>query len=446
MNILFHKMRTGRKGQIVAVLTVALITFLIAAFLAVNLGKSKIQGVKVKNGAQAAVLGGGSAACVLLNSIANVNDQMILNFVGFTLMIQFMLVSWIVDYVKTLIKAFSSLTPFNWTAGIETMFATLTICITTATMALLIVGADKVGNQIKKMIDELNEKVPKSSRDSARQYGFSNAGVDEPKIARKDMDPWAYSLIETGFDKYMRLLPALNRGDKNYGTSTLEYSWNDSRTGHIVSNKVAVTVTPVEKVPFKLVTFGEVGAMSGQINAYLSTQKLGFLGPVIKFGVTIAPIIIALIWSTVPLFAVLGGIMLAIGGVETGYASMYWSMFFSCCWWPCFALCWCAAYAAYYTYAAIWQYISGGIAIAAAIAFLIVYANTPPQKIPCFYWETRFVHHIYSTINRTTSPSSINYGIYTTSWPGQSSSAHGAILGGTIFPPVQEFDIELAGG
>ncbi len=435
MNLLFYRMRTGKKGQIIAVLTLALVIFIIAAFLVVNLGKTKIQDNKVKNAAQSGVLAGGSSACVMLNSMANINDQMILNFAGFTLMIQLLLVAWIIDFVKTIIVAYDVLIAYNWEAGVDLDLAVLTLCLTSATMALMIEGATKVGNSIKKMIDELNDKLPKNSRDSARQYALSNAGVDEPKISFSKSgcsDAWCYSLIETKFDEYMRLLPAENKTDLNYGTSTIDFDWNDSRTEHVVNNKIEVTVTPVQKVPFRLVKFGEVASESGAIIDYLSGQSMGILGPIITWGVYTADMIIIMCYSIAVLMVVLAVCLVVVAAICTMWAISYWTTCFSCSWAYC-ACCWACPLGAYYTFGAIM------VLIAAALAASLVL--TSPEDIPCFVWEQRQEHPLSVAVTRTTSPSSVNYGIYTTDWPVQNQSASGIVKDGSIFPPNQNFDI-----
>ena len=472
MNLLFYKMRTGKKGQIIAVLTVALVVFIIAAFLVVNLGKNKIQDSKLKNAAQAGVLAGGSAASVLLNSMANINDNMILNFAGFTFMMEVLLISWTIDYVKTILKAYTTYTPYNVSGCIETLLAIGTLCLTTATIALLISGATKIGNALYKMITELNDKLPKNSRDSARQYVFSNAGVDEPKIpfSRSGCsNAWCYSLIETKFDEFLRLLPAKNKADMNYGTSTIDFDWNDSRTSHIVNNKVEVTVTPVQSVPFRLMKYSNVAGESGAINAYLSGKDMGWLGPMIRFGVSMANAVIALIYGTVVAIAalavVLGVIAVALYALATTYttlattyyalAATNYALCASCCNYPCFAGCvgcvlgpiftalglWATSMAAYYAYAGGMMTAGAIIAGIAAVAFLFIYINNPPGNISCFAWEQRTEHPISVGVTRTTSPSSTNYGVYTTDWPAKTQSAYGTVKDGYIFPPSQNFDI-----
>jgi|GEM_PF-2378443 len=435
MNMLFYKMRTGKKGQIIAVLTLALVIFVIAAFLVVNLGKSKIQDNKIKNSAQAGVLAGGSSASVMLNSMANINDQMVLNFAGFTMMIQLLLVAWIIDFVKTIIVAYDVLIAYNWQAGVDLDLAVLTLCLTSATMALLIEGATKVGNSIKKMIDEMNEKLPKNSRDSARQYAFSNAGVDEPKIPFSQSgcsDAWCYSLIETKFDEFMRLLPAKNKIDMNYGTSTIDFDWNDSRSEHIVNNKIEVMVTPVQKVPFRLIEFGDVASESSEIISYLNQKDTGVLGPILTWGVYTADMIIVMCYSITVLMVVLAVCLAVVAVICTIWAISYWTTCFSCSWAYC-ACCWACPLGAYYTFGAIMVLIAA--ALAATLAF------TSPEDIPCFVWEQREEHPLQVEVTRTTNPSSINYGVYTTDWPVQSQSASGIVKDGSIFPPNQNFDI-----
>jgi len=432
MNLLFYKMRTGKKGQIIAVLTLALVIFIIAAFLVVNLGKNKIQDNKVKNAAQSGVLAGGSSACVMLNSMANINDQMVLNFAGFTIMMQFLLISWMIDFIKSIINLYSTLKAFNVPSLINLLLSIAAMVLTAYTIALMVKGATKVGNSIKNMIDEMNAKIPKNSRDSARQYAFSNVGVDEPKVPFSKSgcaDAWCYSLIETKFDEFMRLLPAKNRGDNNYGTSTIDFDWNDSRSDNIVNNKVEVTVTPVQKVPFRLLEFGDVASESSAILSYLNQQDTGVLGPLLTWGVLTADLIIFMTYLVAILSAVFAIALAIVMVIHILEAISYWTIVAL----PYCAGCWAIPFAIYYTAAA--------AVLVLAIAAAVELFTTPVGGVPCFVWEQRTEHPLEVEVTRTTSPSSISYGVYTTDWPAKSQSASGVVDGGSIFPPNQNFDI-----
>ncbi len=452
MNLLFHKMRTGKKGQIFAVLTLALIIFSIAAFLVVNLGKNNIQDSRIKYASRSGVLAGGSAACTLLNSMANLNDNMVLNFVGFTLMMQFLLISWIVDYVKAVIALVREVTPYNWDSGPKLLMATWTMSITTATIALQVCGATKTGNSIKKFIDELNEKLPKNSRDSARQYAFSNAGVDQPKIPFSKSgcaDAWEYSNLETTFDVFMRTLPNTNRGDTNYGTSTLEFDWNDLRNAvespTIVNNKISVMVTPVAKVGYTLYRLSDVGSKSGLIQSYLSTRDLGWLKPLILFGVGITTALLVLIVTSEVLMIAFAVVITIVAVVLWVLSAVYWGICLGCSWFFC-ACCWACPLAAYYDYAALWATAAAAVALIAAGVITKAYSDYPPSDIPCFVWdEGSNKYPISVQVTRTTSPSSINYGIYQTDWPTKTQGASGEIRDGALFPPSQSFDIYPVG-
>jgi len=442
MNMLFHKMRTGKKGQIVAVLTLALVIFIIAAFLVVNLGKNKIQDNRVKNAAQAGVLAGGSAACVLLNSMANLNDNMILNFAGFSLQVQIVIACWIIDFVILLVTAYSTLIPNNWYSVILVIPEVMSLAFTTLSLILLLQGERIIGEAVKKMIDELNDKLPKNSRNPARQYAFSNAGVDEPKIPFSKSgcaDAWSYSLLETKFDAFMRSLPATNKADTNYGTSNIDFDWDDFRTGHIVNTEIAVTVTPVQKVPLRLMTFSDVANESSTINAYLSGRDLGWLSALIRLGVSMANIIIILVYLIGTLSIALS-VALGIVAVFAGYyAITYWSICFSCSWAYC-ACCWACVWAAYYTAVVIVAVAAGAYIILNLGEFYNV------GSLPCFVWEQRQEHPLTVEVTRTTAPSSINYGIYNTDWPVKRQSAFGKVKCGNIFPPNQMFEIVPGNG
>ena len=451
MNLLFHKMRTGKKGQIVAVLTLTLVIFIIAAFIVVNLGKNKIQDNRVNNAAQAGVLAGGSAASVLLNSLANVNDSMILNFAGFTVMIQLIIISWVIDYVRSITTAYTTLIPMNKSAPVQALLAIMTLCITTATIAFMLIGATKLGNVIKKMIDEMNDKLPKNSRDSARQYAFSNAGVDEPKIPFSKsgcLDAGCYSLLETKFDMFMRTLPATNKLDTNYGASTIEFDWDDSRTEHIVNNKISVKVTPVQKVPLTLMKLGGVASESSAISAYLSSQHLGVLGPLIQLGVITAYLIIAIIYATAVAIRVLSVILGTIAAELYSLAASAYLEAPTCCWCTahgcCLSTCYLYAWGDYYTYAGGMMTATAIVAGVAATAFSAIYLSYPPQDIPCFVWDKANTTNSYPLtveVSRATSPASIDYGIFKTDWPVKARSASGVVKDGSIFPPYQNFDI-----
>jgi hypothetical protein len=440
MNMLFHKMRKGKKGQIIAVLTVALIIFVIAALLVVNFGKNRVQDTRIENAAKAAVLGGGSAACVLLNSMANINDNMILNFAGFILQIQIVIASWIIDFVKAITTAYSTLTVFNWDSVARLTPEVMSLGFTTLTIILLIQGERLIGEAIKKMIDELNDKLPKNSRNSARQYAFSNAGVDEPKIPFSKSgcgDAWCYSLIETKFDTFMRELPIKNKADTNYGASTIDFDWDDSRTEHIVNNKISVTVTPVQKVPYVLMKLSNVASESSTINNYLNSQDMGWLGPLIRLGVSMADLIIGLVISIATLSIALSvalGIVAVVNGVM---AVSYWTTCFSCSWAYC-ACCRACARGAYYTAAAL-------IAVAAAVYIVLSLGDLyNVGSLPCFVWDKGNLENKYrieARVNRTTNPASINYGLYSTDWPVVEHTESGTVKDGAIFPPSQNFDI-----
>ena len=479
MNILFHKMRTGKKGQIVAILTVALVIFVIAAFIVVNLGKSKLQQGKVLNAAQSGVLAGGSSACILLNNMANLNDNMVANFAGFTVSMEFLLISYTLDYVKLITESFLTLIPpvtgpNDPSAGVHLAAANkrliditlglVNICLTVTSIILLLNGATLTGNELYTLIGELNDDLPKDSRNSARQYAFSNVGVDEPKIAFSKSgcaDAWCYSLLETKFDVFMRELPLTNKNDTNYGTSTLTFDWNDSRTDHIINNNISVLVSPVPKASIRKVTYGEVAGSPGTFLGYWgshSSEINPVIGTLVTLAIALAPVMIALIWAASALITVLAVIFGWICSMLTTLATVYstaCAAFIACC-----AIPWTAAVccdwppyfcpnAAYYITAAGFFL---GFTISAGIAsglFLAAMANTPPQDVPCFAAEqlppgSRGIipaHSISVNVTRTTSPSSTDYAIYKTDWPVQSGAASGVVSGGSIFPPSQQYDI-----
>jgi len=502
MNILFHQMRTGKKGQIATILTVALVIFVIAAFIVVNLGKSKIQQGKVMDAAKAGVLAGGSSACILLNNMANLNDNMVTNFAGFTVAMEFLLVSYAIDYVKLVPESFLTIPPPvgrpsgcfpdpNFAAElaaahkrlVDIALGVLNICVTVTSIILLLNGATASGNALYKIIGELNDDLPKDSRNSARQYAFSNVGVDEPKISFAQAvarglcnDAWGYSLLETKFDTFMRELPVTNKNDLNYGTSTLTFDWDDHRTGHTINNNIAVIVSPVPIAStLRKVTYGEVAGSPGTFLGYWgshSSELNPIIGTLVTLAIALAPVMIALIWATVALIIALAAIywyilaaltVLATGFIAAGIAfSAACDAFTVCCGipWTAAACCpqicvWCpwipyfTLNGTYYGSAAVLFTIFASGATAASAAFTKAMSDTPPQNVPCFAAEqlppgARGIipaHSISVTVTRTTNPLSTDYVIYKTDWPVKSDTESGVVSGGSIFPPSQEYDI-----
>jgi len=450
-------MRTGKKGQITAVLVMALIIFIIAAFIMVNSGKPKIQNTRIQNAAQAGVLAGGSSACILLNNMANFNDSMVISFAGFSVMMEFLLLSYTLDYVKLLKVSHATLIPLNYAALTLTILGFEGICLTIATVLLMVKGAFDSGNAIYEMIQELNDDLPKNSRNSARQYAFSNAGVDEPKIPFSKSgcaDAWEYSLLETKFDEFMRNLPITNKNDTCYGTSTLDFNWDDSRTGHIVNNKVSVEVAPVAKLNLKLVKYGEVALGPGRLLSYLSSKNdLGVLYPMVVLGVALAAIVIAAIYATSALAVYLGDVFSTILQSAAALQAKATALCLSCttccsnpftsavcC--PCASI-WCPI-ATYYGKVTFTFSLLTPIAYDYGFMMLDLFETNPPDQIPCFALEDGSCngkHEISVKVTRVTNPPSIDYTIYKTNWLDQSKSAIGTVEGGSIFPPLQEFDI-----
>jgi hypothetical protein len=451
MNILFHKMRTGKKGQIASILTVTLVIFIITAFIVVNLGKRQIQDSKIRNAARAGVLAGGSTASVLLNTMSNLNDNMILNFAGFCLMVQYMIVIWIIDTVKVIKGYISMLELGNYAVWVDLALDYLNFCLTTWTIQLMIQGVYRTGDQLYKMIDELNNKLPRQSRDSARQYAFSNFGVDEPKIpfpvAQKSglaSNAWEYSLIETKFDTFMRLLPSYNKNDGDTSNGNrIEFFWDDSRTGHLVRNTAAIIIDPVQPVNLELKRLGWVSLNSGAVASYIAGRP-GWLAPILALGVSLSPVVIALLASMCVAFTALtvvaAAMTVVLGIIAFAYCACAATVYgcIACCY-PC----------TYYTGAAIFTgAMTAGLVILEA-GWVNVYSRYNPARIPCFAmdmnaWnspEKKSKFRIQVTATRTTNPSRINYGIYNSDWPFQTFTESGTVKGGGIFPPAQLFDI-----
>jgi hypothetical protein len=139
--------------------------------------------------------------------------------------------------------------------------------------------------------------------------------------------------------------------------------------------------------------------------------------------------IIFMTYSVAILSAVFALVLAVVMVIHLMEAISYWTTVAL----PYCAGCWAIPFAIYYTAAA--------AVVVLAIAAAAELFTTPVDGIPCFVWEQRTEHPLQVEVTRTTSPSSINYGVYTTDWPVKKQSASGVVKDGSIFPPNQNFDI-----
>jgi hypothetical protein len=189
------------------------------------------------------------------------------------------------------------------------------------------------------------------------------------------------------------------------------------------------------------------------LNYLNSKNGLGPLLFMVKLGVTLAPLFIVMIHATAILIiglAVIFGLILAklslllTAAVNALISCLVAAMGCFFAYAACAAACVLALLppVVYYAGAVAAFAIMIPIAAAAGILMTIQMQQHPPEKIPCFAIEDgNNNHRIDVKVTRTTTPPSTDYGIYKTNWPVQSYAASGIVRGGTIFPPLQDYDI-----
>lgn len=456
---LFHFIRSGKKGQLASLLIVILVAVLIFAFVSVNLGKLGLQRTRTSNAADAASLAAASVASQLLNYMAGYNEMMLLNMSGFVATVMLVIVQYILDIVQIisfLLIAFGvhTLGPIaEGAAAINVVFALGSLELTLATMLLLIEGATKVGEFLEKRTRELNAKLPKDTRNSARQYAFNNAGIDEPKIdykdwlaqtGRTDDDPNAwidYLNVETNFGAFTRTLSNTNEADTNFSANNLmSFSWQDTRRAGQVNNTVEVYTTPIQPLYLESKDFGDVASDSGlrdEMNSAIDNADVSSLYQSwFQLGITMAPLIkvfLTVIIQLISILLLLLAVYMVVAGVLEGVYAV-------CC---AYGVC-CNQLAGIITfnvYAAIWI---GLATIIAATTFAI-----DPSGIPCLVYGNDSNDLTLSTeIRRSATPVSgnLDYGLWRMQYPTVTSFSKAEVYGsggGRLFPPWQDYTSEI---
>ena len=479
---LFSNSRTGRKGQLASLMTVFLVIFIIFAFLSVNLGRIALQRTRTSNAADAAALAAGSSASRLLNYMAAFNDLMALNFSGmaFTLIPAFTV--FIVDLVDVIADDTNDdiIDLFDWIFDQEISYAEylmlllyvedkiLILGIDIDTIGFLVSGAKKVGDVLsERMVSTdpddpgMNTMLPESTRNTARQYAFINAGIDEPK---EDYDDWldgrpdtdanwkAYVTEESEFGAFMRTLP--NRNDKdhpNYDSdfgadNLISFDWDDERAEKKVNNQVDVYTTPIQPLDLTVESFEDVATDSGLRdmlnNAVDNSDSSWAMSELFKMGITMSPltyVLVEIIRVMIEIITVLIGILMVVAAI---IGVVYTIMFaISClpygatCNWDYF---WTAAKAYSYAAAAGTWY---------ALMAVLDADDMDPSDVPALVLgdESNDLT-VEVKVNRTTTPEegpdSLDYGFWTMDYPqvrsGSKVLAEGS-GGGLLFPPVTDY-------
>jgi len=492
MILLFHKVRTGGKGQLASFLTVILIIFLMLAFLTVNLGKISLVRTRSSNTSDAAALAAGSIASVLLNYITCFNETMMANFIGLNTQLMSMFLTWLWNAIKfliVLVKAIADVIKgggessekeardiidvindiINYKSGKdvgigkfkivekgESLTSTFwSLAMDTIGISLLVSGAKKLGEGVEKLIRETNEKLPKNTRDTSRLYAFMNAGIDEPKISYEawreekgksdNDDSWKeYLNSETGFAKFIRELSETNKSDTNYGLSTLSFSWQDRRVDKTVNNSIDVKVQPFPKLNLRTVTFGEVvrdedlknkikGLIEKRKNDPDPDRRIGSVAAWLMDGaINVSSFNLSFVEVVFGFWKLIMGIITVIAAVAVVVAIVLWIV--------------CAFTGNYCDTA--WR-----LTKLAAVLGLIAYAghlveknfmNFSPQDVPALVIEgAQNTYTLDVEISRTTQSATIDYGLWSTKYPVISSFSKAELVDGKIFPPEPIFDAVL---
>lgn len=453
---LFYKIRTGKKGQLAALLTVILVIFIVIAFLTVNLGKIGLNRTRASNATDAAALAAGSVASVLLNTMANFNDAMVMNFLNFTMGIHLMFVlGWTVDYILLLIAIAEVLIPPN--TGINVVLNMANLSIDTLTIGLCIQGTKKIGRAVEKMIDETNDEIPKKTLGTGRLYAFMNAGIDEPKISytewRKqnakpddDDETWKeYLNLETGFDRFMHWLSSRevkeNPDPYNDGTPYLWYAWQDKRAeGRLTTNTVKVTVTPFSKLNLETIIFGDISdinnpGLRNELKNLVDSKGFNwFLSWYTKLAIDGSPAIPGYILRMKLYIGYLILVLTIIATIAFTEAAVQ----AAACAVGCVPCCVEAARLTAVGGNCIWA----GVIAAATEAALVGTDWFVTEDISCFMREQGTPDRTLTVeMQRTQNPGFTNYGVWKTGYPPIRSFSK-AELGeeGEFFPPSPVFD------
>lgn len=480
---LFYKMKNGKRGQLASVMTVLLVVFLIFAFVSVNLGKLGLQRTRMSNAADAASLAAGSAASQLLNNMAGINDLMMLNFSAFIVQVQLEIIFFVIDFalaIVYLILSFvmhfvpSSADVARFMGDAGNYFYNLFMDATT--ISLTVCGARKVGDALNKRMNELNPDLPKNTRNTARQYAFSNAGIDEPKI---DYDDWLikYGRVdsdaawqeyrdsdaaETPFGWFMRTLS--NRNDKNNtggyppydgnfnANNLLSFDWVDQRRGQMVNNIVDVYTTPMKQLSLEDIHFQDIAKDSGlrsELKDYMYQVDIGWaLRDFANLGITMSPLIDAF-FEQLPVMIIMLGVVYHIIVVLFFVFVIVWAILcaipytsgYGC---PRETAIWCMASGmGMYN-----LFTCGGFLIMATAVILATEIN--PQDVVCLvYGSDSNDLTLSSEIKRRTEKvggGDLDYGLWKMQYPEVTSYSRALVEGeggGRLFPPVQDYNAKI---
>ncbi|MFQ5680492.1 MAG: pilus assembly protein TadG-related protein [Candidatus Omnitrophota bacterium] len=324
MNIIFHRIRRGEKGQIASVLVIILVVFIILAFITVNLGQISLKRTNSSNASDAAALAAGSIAAALLNDISSFNEQMMINFAGFSVMMLLNLAQLIYD-IGMLIAALLDPT------GVGLLLAVANVVMDSLSAVLLTSGAINVGKTLEGMITQTNERIPEDTRDTAKQYAFNNLNIDEPRITYREWQGQEGN-TDKGWDDYLKetrvtFSEFMRREDYKKGefanNNLARYSWKEKRglsEEYQTSQSAEVEVEPLSKLTLDTIKFREIATYSKAWDA-INAGTMAMSGqPVLQvlFSVAVlnAPLIATYIVLAQTLFLVLLAIIAVVLAVR----------------------------------------------------------------------------------------------------------------------------------
>ncbi|PIQ88946.1 MAG: hypothetical protein COV72_05745 [Candidatus Omnitrophica bacterium CG11_big_fil_rev_8_21_14_0_20_42_13] len=491
MLTLFYKIKTGKRGQLATFLVFILVIFLIFAFVSVNLGKLAVNRTKTSNAADAAALAAGSAASQLLNYMAGYNEMMLLNISGLASQLVLMITVWIVDFALAI----------NWVAGTylshyggsgsvpgyayKALDSIASLGLGAEIMILMIDGATNIGNSLEDRINDLNPKMPETTRNVARQYGFMNAGINEPK---EEYDDWLasnglsdsdavwqqYLDEESTFGAFMRTLTNTNKSDGDFlDGNKLSFSWSDERrtqemtgvnsSGKVqtgqkirrVTNKVAVATWPMKPLSLEEKDFKNLSNDSGlrdEIKSALGDVGLNWAYKTwVQLGITMAPVtysMLDIMWVLMALLIVIIGVYLVISAIMWYIYTAACIVYTACCAVPYTAAVCCPVLMPYYCTwllpAIIQSIIWLAAELAAAIAAEVLVLGVDPDGIPAFmYGSANNDMTVNAEIRRsTTALDDLDYGLWSMNYPDIASYSKVSVdgTGGSrLFPPVQDY-------
>ncbi len=486
---LFCNIRTGRKGQLASLMTVFLIVFIIFAFLSVNLGRMALHRTRSSNAADAAVLAAGSSASRLLNYMAAFNDLMALNFSGLTFMLVPAFTALIVDIVRLFENSYDPchmsggpdavddiIASFSAITDDETNYATFAdgllvvtehvviIGMDVATIAFLVQGARKIGDVLSARIvstdpDDpgMNMLLPESTRDTARQYAFINAGIDEP---REDYDDWVlgtnaedvdgdgdedwddYIRQESDFSAFMRTLSNTNDADSDFSADNLvSFDWDDQRAGEIVNTQVDVYTTPTQSLDLTVETYEDVATESGLRSligdAITQSDSSWSMSQLFNLGLQMSPLSYLLLELIIVLIEIITALLLILAAVAVIIGVVYTIKY---------AISYGSDVASLQTALKAYTYAGAAGGWYAGMAALDT-NEMDPGDLPALVLgdeDNDLTNQV--EIHRTTTPEdgpdSIDYGFWTMQYPQIRSGSEVLVSGsggGLLFPPITDY-------